>query len=113
MALQSPRPENGLSQEFIRGSVANTFLAQVANPAEAFPRLKSWADANGYALDGNESAGRFAGTPSGFAGALIGRITGTYQVAGNLVTIRTDKSLPAGAVANALSQFGMTLVRSS
>src|SRR5439155_15894081 len=53
-----------------------SFVAQVANPDETFPRLKRWADANGYAIRGNAAQGTFRGTPSGIGGLLIGEISG-------------------------------------
>ena len=88
-----------------------TFVAQVANPSQAFSRLKRWADGNGYALHGSPSGGQFRGKPAGIAGVLIGEISGTYAVDGNLVTIQVDKDLPKGAVASALSQHGLKVVK--
>jgi len=88
-----------------------SFVAQVANPDETFPRLKRWADANGYAITGNAARGTFRGTPSGVAGILIGEISGAYAVSGNSVAIQVNKDLPEGAVANALSKHGLRLVR--
>ena len=89
-----------------------SFVAQVSNPDETFPRLKQWADANGYAIKGNAAKGSFRGTPSGLAGVLIGEISGGYSVTGNSVVIQVNKDLPAGAVANALSKHGLRLVKS-
>ncbi len=88
-----------------------SFVAQVANPEETFPRLKRWADANGYAIRGNASKGTFRGTPSGVAGFLIGEISGAYAVSGNSVAIQVNKDLPEGPVANALSKHGLRLVK--
>ncbi len=88
-----------------------TFVAQVSNATEAFPRLKRWADNNGYDVDGDATRGSFRGTPTGVAGILIGEISGAYFVSGNSVTIRVNKDLPQGPVANALSKHGLRLVR--
>jgi hypothetical protein len=88
-----------------------SFVAQVSNPDETFPRLKKWADANGYAIRGNAAKGTFRGTPSGVAGFLIGEIYGSYAVSGNAVEIQVNKDLPEGAVANALSKHGLRLVQ--
>jgi len=88
-----------------------SFVAQVANPEETFPRLKRWADANGYAIRGNAATGTFRGTPSGIGGLLIGEISGAYAVSGNSVAIQVNKDLPEGAVANALSKHGIRLIK--
>jgi len=88
-----------------------SFVAQVANPDETFPRLTRWAEPNGYAITGNAARGTFRGTPSGVAGILIGEISGAYAVSGNSVAIQVNKDLPEGAVANALSKHGLRLVR--
>ena len=87
------------------------FIVQVDNADEAFPRLKRWADNNGYSVQGNAARGSFRGTPSGVAAFLIGEISGSYAVSGNAVTIRVNKDLPTGAVANALSKHGLRLVQ--
>lgn len=92
-------------------NLPRSFVAEVSNPEETFPRLKQWADANGYAIRGNAARGTFRGTPSGLAGALIGEISGAYAVTGNAVAIQVNKDLPTGAVANALSKHGLRLVR--
>jgi len=88
-----------------------SFVAQVSNPEETFPRLKQWADANGYAIRGNAARGTFRGTPAGVPGLLIGEISGAYAVSGNSVAIRVNKDLPEGPVANALSKHGLRLVK--
>jgi len=88
-----------------------SFVAKVANPEETFSRLKQWADANGYAIRGNAAEGTFRGTPSGIAGLLIGEISGAYAVSGNSVAIQVYKDLPEGAVANALSKYGLRLIK--
>ncbi len=88
-----------------------TFVVQVDNADEAFPRLKRWADNNGYSVRGNAARGTFRGTPSGIGAFLIGEISGNYAVSGNAVTIRVNKDLPTGPVANALSKHGLTLVQ--
>ncbi len=87
-----------------------TFVAQVSNADEAFPRLKRWADTNGYSVQGNAAEGTFRGTPTGLGGILYGEISGAYAVSGNAVTIRVSKDLPTGPVANALSKHGLRLV---
>ena len=66
-----------------------SFVAQVSIPEETFPRLKKWADANGYAIRGNAAKGTFRGTPSGIGGLLIGEISGAYAVSGNSVVQST------------------------
>jgi len=91
--------------------VPRTFIVQVDNADEAFPRLKRWAENNGYSVQGNATRGTFRGTPSGVAAFLIGEISGNYAVSGNAVTIRVNKDLPAGPVANALSKHGLRLVQ--
>ena len=91
--------------------MARSFVVQVANPDETYPRLKRWADANGYAIRGNAAKGTFRGTPTGAAGFFIGEITGAYAVSGNSVAIQVNKDLPEGAVANALSRHGIRLVK--
>jgi len=88
-----------------------TFIAEVSNPNEAFARLQRWADENGYYINGDQTSGRFQGTPAGLAGFVIGEISGAYSVNGNLVTIQVNKDLPSGPVANALSKHGLSLVR--
>ncbi len=91
--------------------MARTFVADVSNPAEAFPRLKRWADNNGYTVDGDATRGSFQGTPAGVAGVLLGEISGAYSVRGTSVMIQVNKDLPEGPVANALSKHGLRLVR--
>ena len=88
-----------------------TFVVEVSDSAQAFSRLKRWADSNGYDVDGDETGGSFRGTPRGVAGMLIGEISGAYAVSGHSVTIRVNKDLPRGPVANALSKHGLRLVQ--
>jgi len=91
--------------------VPRTFVVQVGNADEAFPRLKRWAESNEYSIQGNAARGTFRGTPSGLGGILYGEISGAYAVSGNAVTIQVNKDLPAGPVANALSKHGLRLVQ--
>ncbi len=88
-----------------------TFVAHVSNADEAFPRLKQWADNNGYSVQGNAAAGTFRGMPRGLGGILYGEISGAYAANGNAVTIRVNKDLPTGPVANALLKQGLRLVK--
>ena len=88
-----------------------TFVAQVSNADEAFPRLKRWAGTNGYSVRGNAAGGTFRGTPSGLGGILYGEISGNYAVSGSAVTIRVNKDLQTGPVANAFSKHGLMLVQ--
>ena len=93
-------------------SMPRTFVAQVSDPQAVFASLQGWARANGFALNGNAAGGSFRGRPGGLAGAIIGEISGTYSASGNMVTIQTDKDLPAGEVSRRLAQFGLRLVQS-
>jgi hypothetical protein len=90
--------------------VPTEFVAEAPNPQAIFSQIQQWASANGFQLNGDAGAGNFRGTPSGIAGFLIGEITGSYTVTGNQVTIRVDKNLPQGEVAQRLGQFGLRLV---
>ena len=88
------------------------FIAEAPNPEGVFVQIQQWASANGFQLNGDASSGNFRGRPGGIEGILVGEIRGNYSVSGNRVTIRVDKNLPAGAVADRLARFGLRLIGS-
>ena len=93
--------------------MARTFVAYVSNPSEAFARLSSWAQSEGFQLSGTPTEGRFSGRPRGLAAFLYPVISGSYVLNGTEVTIQTDQDLPADQVAPRLAQVGLQLIRSS
>jgi hypothetical protein len=91
----------------IRGSMATWFIAENPNPAALFPGIQAFAQQNGYQLVGNASAGSFSGRVM-----FLGEVSGNYVVSGTQVTIRTNKDLPAGIVAQRLGRVGLRVISS-